>query len=130
MIAGEEGETQDTPTINPQVTSVQPSPHLVVYQRKKTIGCTINTPMESTPISQNVQEPKKDKVETVREDKVETPVNDGTPSQIGQVDVPAPPAQVQGAIEIKMIEKDKSKETNVTTKLKELEAIQALVTLP
>ena len=83
MIAREEVKTQDTPTITPQVTSVQPSPHLVVYQRKETIGFTTSTPMETNIVLVQVQEPKKDKVEIVGGDKVETLVNDGTPSQIG-----------------------------------------------
>ena len=38
--------------------------------------------------------------------------------------------QVQGATKIKKVEKEKPEETNITPKPKELEAIQALVTLP
>lgn len=130
MTAGEEVKTQETITITPQVTSVQPSPPLVVYQRKEIESGTVSTPMDSTSVSVNIQETEKDTDETVGEDKVETPVNDGSTSQIGQVDVPTPPAQVQGAIELKEAEKDKPKDIDLTPKPKELEAIQALVTLP
>lgn len=86
--------------------------------------------MEGTPVSETAQETKIDKVEIVGQDKVETPVNDGTQSQTGQVDVPTPLAKDQGATEISEEDKDKSEETSLTPKPKELEAIQALVTLP
>ena len=86
--------------------------------------------MKGTLISENVQEPKKGKVETIGEDKVETPINDGRQSQKGQANTPTPLAQDQGATEIKEVEKDKFEETNSTPKPKKLVAIQALVILP
>ena len=61
---------------------------------------------------------------------METQVTNEKKSQIGQVDSPAPLAQEQGAIQINEAEQQKPKETNLTPKLNELEAIQALVTLP
>lgn len=59
MIVGEEVKTQETTTVTPQVTSVQPSQLVVIYQRMETVGCTVSTPIERTPVSLNVQEPKK-----------------------------------------------------------------------
>lgn len=61
---------------------------------------------------------------------METPVNNETQSQTGQVDAPAPLAQDQGAIQINEVENDKPKENNLTPKMKELAAIQALIPLP
>ena len=79
--------------------------------------------MESAPVSKYVQEPKKNKGEILGEDKVETLVNDGTPSQTIHVDVPAPPTKIQGAIEIREVEKDKLEEIELTPKMKEIEEI-------
>lgn len=73
---------------------------------------------------------KKDKVVIVGEDKIDTPINNGIPSEMHQVDVPTPQAQVQGAPKIKKAEKNKPEEKSITPKPKELEAIQALVNLP
>lgn len=86
--------------------------------------------MQETPDSGNEQEIEKDKVKTVGEDKVETPEKDGTQSQTGLVDTPAPPTQDQGATKTTEVEKEKSEETSLTLKPKELLAIQVLVTLP
>ena len=91
--------------------------------------CTISTPIEGTPVLENATKPKKDKVKIVGEDKVETPVNDGTWSQKCQANVPAPLAKEHDATKIKEAKKDKPKETKLTPKLKELDAIQAVVTL-
>ena len=78
----------------------------------------------------NVPEIEKEKDETFGEDKIETLENDGTQGQTSQVDTPTPLAQDQDATKIKETENDKSKETNLTSKVKDLVANQALVTLP
>ena len=100
----EEVKTQEPPTITPQVTNVQP--------------------LDKIPKIKLI------KVDTVEGDKVETQATTDTQSQIGQIDLFASPAQVQGAIQGNVAEKDKPEESELTPKLKEQETIQALVTLP
>lgn len=51
-------------------------------------------------------------------------------SETGQIDLSAPPAQVQGASQGTMENRDKPEETELTPKLKEKVTIQALLTLP
>ena len=100
----EEVNTQKPPTITPQVTSVQP----------------LDKVQEVTPT----------KVDTIGEDKLETQDTIKTLSQSGQIDLSAPPAQVQGAIQSILVEKEKPKKIKLTQNLKEQAVIQALVTLP
>ena len=61
---------------------------------------------------------------------VATKAQDGTQVQIGQVDTPISIAQVQGVIEIKRQEEERTEKSNLTTKPEEQLAIQTLVTLP
>lgn len=77
ITTGEEVKTQETFKITPQVTSVQPSQPIVVYQRKEIESFTISTLMQDTPILENAQA-EKDKVEIVGADKIEKLGNDGT----------------------------------------------------
>ena len=92
--------------------------------------CIAYTHIVGTPISKNVSEVATEKVETIGEDKMEAQVTNETQSQICQIDSSALLAQVQGAIPSNELEKDKSKETELTPKPQELAVIQALVNLP
>ena len=62
-------------------------------------------------------------------DKVETLENEGTQGQVGEVDTLIPQAQDQGVTGTTEEEKDKTEESSLMPKPKELLAIQAQVTL-
>lgn len=100
----EEVNTQELPTLIPQITNVQPL--------------------------DKVAETTSDKVDTAEKDTVETQATTKEQSQTTQIILSAPLAQAQGASQNIMKHKDKPKETEMTPKVKEKVAIQALVTLP